>query len=246
MGAEPNLRAPRQVPFRGTPLRPRSSWTSTARSCGRRARASKLQLQPFRVLALLASQPGRLLTREEIQREVWSDGTFVDFEQALNFCIRQIRCALGDQARDAALDRDAAPPGLSVHRRGRRRSRRRERRRAARRTPVPLPGAAAARSRIPIVASSRACTRWTRSWLETALRAPARALDGRPRHRVGAATTDRPGCARRGAHAPAFHRLTFGSAGFLGRPLARLAATSSTAPPGKGKLPRCSRCAPRA
>ena len=58
----------------------------------------KLQLQPFRVLGLLASQPGRLLTREEIQREVWPDGTFVDFEQALNFCIRQIRSALGDQA----------------------------------------------------------------------------------------------------------------------------------------------------
>jgi eukaryotic-like serine/threonine-protein kinase len=58
----------------------------------------KLQLQPFRVLALLASQPGHMLTREEIQREVWPDGTFVDFEQALNFCIRQIRSALGDQA----------------------------------------------------------------------------------------------------------------------------------------------------
>jgi DNA-binding winged helix-turn-helix (wHTH) protein len=58
----------------------------------------KLQLQPFRVLVLLARQPGRVLTREEIQREVWPDGTFVDFEQALNFCIRQIRAALGDQA----------------------------------------------------------------------------------------------------------------------------------------------------
>lgn len=58
----------------------------------------KLQLQPFRVLALLARHPGQLLTREEIQREIWPDGTFVDFEQALNFCIRQIRSALGDQA----------------------------------------------------------------------------------------------------------------------------------------------------
>lgn len=58
----------------------------------------KLQLQPFRVLALLARHPGRLLTREEIQREVWPDGTFVDFEQALNFCVRQIRSALGDHA----------------------------------------------------------------------------------------------------------------------------------------------------
>jgi DNA-binding winged helix-turn-helix (wHTH) protein/Tol biopolymer transport system component len=58
----------------------------------------KLQQQPFRVLALLARNPGRLLTREEIQREVWPEGTFVDFEQALNFCIRQIRTVLGDNA----------------------------------------------------------------------------------------------------------------------------------------------------
>jgi eukaryotic-like serine/threonine-protein kinase len=58
----------------------------------------KLQLQPARVLTLLASQPGVLLTREEIQSRVWDDGTYVDFEQSLNFCIRQIRAALGDQA----------------------------------------------------------------------------------------------------------------------------------------------------
>jgi eukaryotic-like serine/threonine-protein kinase len=63
--------------------------------CGVRV---KLQQQPFRVLALLAGNPGRLVTREEIQREVWPEGTFVDFEQALNFCIRQIRTVLGDNA----------------------------------------------------------------------------------------------------------------------------------------------------
>src|SRR5438105_517238 len=56
----------------------------------------RLQLQPARVLLLLASRSGQLVTREEIQREVWPDGTFVDFEQSLNFCIRQIRGALGD------------------------------------------------------------------------------------------------------------------------------------------------------
>jgi len=58
----------------------------------------KLQLQPARVLSLLASHPGQLLTRERIQREVWPDGTFVDYEQSLNFCIRQIRGSLGDEA----------------------------------------------------------------------------------------------------------------------------------------------------
>ncbi len=58
----------------------------------------RLQPQPFKVLAMLAIRPGELVTREEIQKEVWPAGTFVDFEQSLNFCIRQIRSALGDSA----------------------------------------------------------------------------------------------------------------------------------------------------
>ncbi len=58
----------------------------------------RLQPQPFKVLALLVDQPGRVVTREEIQSAVSPAGTFVDFEQSLNFCIRQIRSALGDSA----------------------------------------------------------------------------------------------------------------------------------------------------
>jgi DNA-binding winged helix-turn-helix (wHTH) protein len=58
----------------------------------------KIQPQPFKVLVLLASRTGEVVTREEIQAEVWPAGTFVDFEQSLNFCIRQIRAALGDNA----------------------------------------------------------------------------------------------------------------------------------------------------
>src|SRR5512134_3523930 len=58
----------------------------------------RLQPQPFKVLVLLACRPGQVVTREEVQAEVWPAGTFVDFEQSLNFCIRQIRSALGDNA----------------------------------------------------------------------------------------------------------------------------------------------------
>ena len=57
-----------------------------------------LQSQPARVLALLAAQPGVIVTRDELRREVWRD-TWVDFDQGLNFCIRQIRIALDDEAR---------------------------------------------------------------------------------------------------------------------------------------------------
>jgi len=56
----------------------------------------KLPPQPFKVLALLASRAGQPVTREEIRTEIWGSDTFVDFEQGLNSCIKQIRHALGD------------------------------------------------------------------------------------------------------------------------------------------------------
>ncbi len=59
---------------------------------------SRLPPQPARVLALLASRPGEIVTREELRRLLWGAETFVDFEQGLNFCIRRIRAALGDEA----------------------------------------------------------------------------------------------------------------------------------------------------
>ena len=58
----------------------------------------RLQPQPLKVLLLLAGRPGDVVTREEIQSQIWPAGTFVDFEQSLNFCIRQIRAALRDDA----------------------------------------------------------------------------------------------------------------------------------------------------
>ena len=57
-----------------------------------------LQPQPLKALALLASRAGQTVTREELRRAVWEDETFVDFEHGLNFCINQIRGALGDSA----------------------------------------------------------------------------------------------------------------------------------------------------
>jgi TolB-like protein/Flp pilus assembly protein TadD len=58
----------------------------------------RLQPQPLKVLMLLARRAGQLVSREEIQKEVWTDDTFVDFNQGLNYCIRQIRAALCDNA----------------------------------------------------------------------------------------------------------------------------------------------------
>lgn len=56
----------------------------------------RLRHQPSQVLAVLASRPGELVTREELQREVWGAETFVDFQRGLNNCIKQIRQSLND------------------------------------------------------------------------------------------------------------------------------------------------------
>ena len=64
----------------------------------RQGQLVKLQQQPFKVLSLLARRSGELVTREEMKREIWSEETFVDFDQGLNFCIKQVRIALRDQA----------------------------------------------------------------------------------------------------------------------------------------------------
>jgi TolB-like protein/Tfp pilus assembly protein PilF len=68
--------------------------TFELRRSGERVR---LQQQPARVLAFLLSRRGSLVTRDQIREAIWGEDTFVDFEQGLNFCIRQIRLTLNDQ-----------------------------------------------------------------------------------------------------------------------------------------------------
>lgn len=64
----------------------------------RDGRRVKMQPQPFRLLLLLTSRPGSLITRDEIRTDLWPEGTFVAFDQAVNFAIKQIRDAIGDAA----------------------------------------------------------------------------------------------------------------------------------------------------
>ena len=64
-------------------------------------RQVRLQPQPFKLLRLLINQPGRLVTREDIQAALWTNDTFVDFEQGVNFAIKQVREALGDRAENS-------------------------------------------------------------------------------------------------------------------------------------------------
>src|SRR3954447_24740237 len=65
-----------------------------------RKRGVPLKLHPkqFVVLHMLAERAGEIVSRQEIQQRVGGDGTFVDFDRGINFCINQIRAALGDDA----------------------------------------------------------------------------------------------------------------------------------------------------
>ena len=51
----------------------------------------RLQDQPFRLLRLLVEQPGRVVTREQIRDELWTERTYVDFEQAISTAVNKIR-----------------------------------------------------------------------------------------------------------------------------------------------------------
>jgi DNA-binding winged helix-turn-helix (wHTH) protein/TolB-like protein len=58
----------------------------------------RLQAQPAQALALLIAHAGEVVTRDTLRHELWGEETFVDFDRGLNFCIAQIRGALGDSA----------------------------------------------------------------------------------------------------------------------------------------------------
>jgi DNA-binding winged helix-turn-helix (wHTH) protein/TolB-like protein len=64
----------------------------------REGKVVRLQAQPAKVLALLVARAGEVVSRDTLKREIWSDGTHVDFERGLNFCIAQVRAALKDSA----------------------------------------------------------------------------------------------------------------------------------------------------
>lgn len=61
-------------------------------------RAVRIQPQPFKLLRLLTRKPGTLVTRDDIHAALWPGDTFVDFDQGVNFAIKQVREALGDRA----------------------------------------------------------------------------------------------------------------------------------------------------
>ena len=58
----------------------------------------RLQGQPIAILKMLLDRPGELVTREELQKKLWPQDTFVDFEHSLNAAVKRLRAALNDSA----------------------------------------------------------------------------------------------------------------------------------------------------
>lgn len=60
------------------------------------SRKIRLNTQPFRLLHLLLKHAGTITTREQIQSQLWADGTNVDFEHGINVAVRTLRRELAD------------------------------------------------------------------------------------------------------------------------------------------------------
>jgi DNA-binding winged helix-turn-helix (wHTH) protein len=58
----------------------------------------RLQEQPAQVLAALIEHAGQIVSREELHRRLWPEGTFVEYEQSLNKAVNKLRDSLGDSA----------------------------------------------------------------------------------------------------------------------------------------------------
>ena len=57
-----------------------------------------LQRQSLQVLMMLIDNCGEMVTREEIQNQLWAGDVIVDFDHSINQIIRKLRRALGDSA----------------------------------------------------------------------------------------------------------------------------------------------------
>jgi len=58
----------------------------------------KLRDQPFQILQILLAHPGEVVSRDELQKQLWPADTFVDFDRGLNKAVNHLRDALGDSA----------------------------------------------------------------------------------------------------------------------------------------------------
>lgn len=65
----------------------------------RDGRFVRLRPQPAAILAYLAAQRGRVVSRDDLRQHLWGNTVHVRFDLGLNSCMKQIRRALADDRR---------------------------------------------------------------------------------------------------------------------------------------------------
>ena len=75
-----------------------------------------LNEQPFQVLLALLERPGELISREELVKRLWPDGTFVDYERGLNKAVNKLRDVLRDSADSPRFVETIPRTGLPLYR----------------------------------------------------------------------------------------------------------------------------------
>ncbi len=58
----------------------------------------KLRDKSFEILVALLERPGQAITRKELRRRLWPEGTFVEFDGSLNSAMNRLRNALRDRS----------------------------------------------------------------------------------------------------------------------------------------------------
>jgi len=56
----------------------------------------RIQDQPLQALSILLERPGKIVTRDDFRKLLWSEDTFVDFDHGLNATIKKLRQGLED------------------------------------------------------------------------------------------------------------------------------------------------------
>src|ERR1700739_3478481 len=80
----------------------------------RGGRPVKIQAQPLLVLRILLEHHGEIVSREQLRARIWGDATFVEFDEGLNYAIRQVRLALRDEVSNPRYLETLANKGYGV------------------------------------------------------------------------------------------------------------------------------------
>jgi TolB-like protein/DNA-binding winged helix-turn-helix (wHTH) protein/Tfp pilus assembly protein PilF len=68
------------------------------RELRKEGRRLRLQEQPFQILQTLLESPGEVVSREEIRKRLWPDGSMVEFDHSINAAVKRLRDVLRDSA----------------------------------------------------------------------------------------------------------------------------------------------------